>query len=215
MALIGSPQISLITLCIVMLLFAFGYRKSGLRGVEQVYNEILNLFLLSFTSATAIVLAITVAVAIVSPELLADPQGTLYSAGIIGAGISVLWAFVVFWRQIALLRIKVGQLGSPQEKKAGEAQSTETKLVRTSSVVMSPPMPSLIGVPNVEEKLTEWLGRKLPDFRNAFVTTLVVADSTSGIEVRGVAQDSALLPYKFSVKFDSKGRIDDKRSRLK
>ena len=104
--LLGNPQLSVITVCIAVVLFLVGWWKSGLRGIESIFNEILNLFFVSFSVATAIVLALTVSITLVAPTLLQDPQGALYSAGILGAVVLLIWAFAVFWRQVAVLRLK-------------------------------------------------------------------------------------------------------------
>ncbi|MGA2239647.1 MAG: hypothetical protein ABSG74_10590 [Candidatus Bathyarchaeia archaeon] len=83
---------------------------------------------------------------------------------------------------------------------------------------VGPPIPiegvaSFLQMPNVEKMLKDWLRRKLVGFCNVQVKEMDQSQDWS--EVRGLVQDSNLLSYHFTLRLDSKGKIDKKKSYVK
>lgn len=83
---------------------------------------------------------------------------------------------------------------------------------------VGPPIPieavaSFLEMPNADKMLKDWLRRKLSDFCNVQVKSMDQSQDWS--EVSGIVQDSNLLPYHFTLRLDSKGKIDKKKSYVK
>lgn len=83
---------------------------------------------------------------------------------------------------------------------------------------VGPPIPieglaSFLGMPNAEKILKDWLRKKLSDFCNVQVKSMDQSQDWS--EVSGIVQDSNLLPYHFTLRLDSRGKTDKKKSYVK
>lgn len=222
MPFLGTPQIAFITFCVAIFLFIITYWKSRLRGIEVVSNHIFDMFLPSVSLATAIGLTFAVAVASLTPAWLVDPQASLYSTGMFGALVLLIWTFSVFLRQIALLRSRAQQTSGSQIL-ASQRMVTATAI--TPTVKESPVAPSLVEIMRdfpdlrVGQIVVGWLRNKLPDFRNLVVDTYtlgVMNGKDRQWEVKGVVQDSILLPYRFCIRGDEEtGNIDEENSYFK
>jgi hypothetical protein len=75
-----------------------------------------------------------------------------------------------------------------------------------------PPLP-IESVPSfLKMPLRDWLGKKLPNFCNVQVKSVSEDHVEGWSEVTGIVQDSNLVPYRFTFRLDSKGKIDKKKS---
>lgn len=99
------------------------------------------------------------------------------------------------------------------------APEIEVKRREFNESDVGPPIPlrtisDWLSIPNVDKILTDWLRKKLPDFCNVQVKEMDsgVNHGANWSEVRGIVQDSDLLPYHFTLHLDSKGKIDKKKS---
>ena len=93
-------QSAIITVVLWLFLVSLAFLRLRKVTVEARMNEMPKLMILAFSAAAAGTLAITVAVALFFPQFIEIDTGTVYTAGLLGAAISLWWTFAVFWREI-------------------------------------------------------------------------------------------------------------------
>jgi hypothetical protein len=104
-------QSAIITVVLWLFLVSLAFLRLRKVTVEERMNEMPKLMILAFSAAAAGTLAITVAVALFFPQFIEIDTGTVYTAGLLGAAISLWWTLAVFWREI-----KTIQKGAPDKE---------------------------------------------------------------------------------------------------
>ena len=137
----------IITVVIWIILVSLALLRLRKIPIESRMNEMPKLIILAFSAAIAGTLATTVSAAMFFPQLLDIDMATVYTAGLLGAAISLWWTLAVFWREMK------GALGTP---------NTYAKSMNRDGRKQPRPPQQMIGISSIEELLPtvrEFMGR--------------------------------------------------------